>query len=271
MPATNIYLHKYDRDTFLRQNVGPFGLPIHSWWTFEVRPGVSTSAAKGIAWDGSCVWVSTTSHNASGTPSGLLRLDPSRTAGIGHPPTATVLTSIPLGDDLVDICWNGKGFFGIVYDSSIPYRYLIEIDTAGKVLRTLVNPLPLTARSLAYTDRGIYVSHMIGANVYVNLYDADTGSLINVGNRIFISKSALTPPVTATGLTWDGKDLISKMVDDETAIASLTDIELVDVQPWRFLFVNSNYIRVGGAGFAFERASLAWDGAYIWSLSASLA
>ena len=261
MGNTTLYLHKRDPVSKQRIPTLPFGLNARVQYIYQIRVGVSTTPNWGITWDGAKLWVSTAGEIASGTAPRLVAIDPTED-GFSNVPQYFITTDLQTDNTIKDIVWNGNGFYATVEKGGFfPTYRLVELDPSGIRVRTLHSSLLPTEAGIAWDGAFIYTSHSTaGLGIRIRVYDPVTGNRMAEYTTISGSSSG-----QGGGLVWDGAFLHSK----STVIPGTLDYIVYDIQPQGSSLTP---VSVRSAADAFpatsnERGTLAWDGAFIWSLA----
>lgn len=258
MAQTNVYIHKRDGVSLGRMQRTAAS---QSWsmYTFQLRAGVSTTAALGITWDGRHLWVCTEGEAASATRPGLLQLDPYRSGAGLSPQKMIQCPGLPTNYDIRDIVWNGRGFYAIVIGSGGVY-WLVELSVDGELLRTINTGLQSTSRGIAWGGGStIYVTWYFFGSAVIAEYDLISGNLM----RNYFMFLPNGPSSLGPGIVHNGTYLATKVV--RTPI----DFSLVDLaMSFPAGGVQAMYTDTSAnPGAGTEQQTLAWDGAFYWTIA----
>ena len=260
MPITSLYTHKRDRETLARMAVMPFGFDAHTHYQYTLD-AVAPLGTNGITWDGANLWVCTDGNIPRGLSPRLVQLDPSRT-GFANAPTQVVVTNLPAGYHLRDIAWHGAGFYGIVDADGLAY-WLVDLDPTGSVNRVISTALLSSAQGIAWDGSSIYVTIAFTVVAFLQEWDPQTGLAMKVTS---IQVGPSPPGTLGPGLLWDGAYFHTKV----KGVPILGQIEYQVNWPDPGGGVLQRVHVGGGSGspsLAAEKLTLAWDGAFMWSIA----
>ena len=259
MPQTQLYLHKRDRESLNRKSMLS-GAKAHAHYQL-VLDSVARLGSNGITWDGKNLWVCTDGNIARGLSPRLVQICPGRT-GFANQPTRVLVTNLPAGSHLRDIVWHGAGFYGIVDNDGSSY-WLVDLDPTGSVNRILSTALLSSAQGIAWDGAFIYVTLAFTTIAFLQEWDPQTG----LAMKITTLQLGPSPPGTlGPGLLWDGAYFHTKV----KGVPILGQIEYQVNWP----DLGGGVLQVvhvgGGSGFPSlmaEKLTLAWDGAFMWSIA----
>lgn len=260
MPTTTLYVHKRDRDTLLRMPMVAAGLPLHSQFTYTLD-AVAPLHSNGVTWDGANLWVCSDGDAARGRSPFLIQLDPSLT-GTGHVPTQTFQTGLPVGAILRDIVWHGAGFYGVAKVGAS--YWLVDLDTTGRLNRTLATNLLAFAHGITWDGAFIYVTVGLGASAFLQEWDPIAGVAMKVTT---IQLGGTAPGLLGPGVLWDGAYFHTKVRG--SIFTGKIDYQVNWPDPGGAVLqaVRTDTSGVASPSQAAEQLTLAWDGAFMWTIA----
>ena len=260
MPTTTLYVHKRDRDTLLRMPMVAAGFPLHSQFTYTLD-AVAALHSRGITWDGANLWVCSDGDVARGRPPFLIQLDPSLT-GTGHVPTQTFQTSLPVGAILRDIAWHGAGFYGTAEVGGS--YWLVDIDPTGRVSRVLSTALLSSANGIAWDGAFIYVTLAFTTVAFLQEWDPIAGVAMK---STTLQLGATAPGTTGPGILWDGAYFHTKVRG--SIFTGRLDYQVNWPDPGGAVLqaVRTDTSGLASPSQAAEQLTLAWDGAFMWTIA----
>ena len=258
MPLTSLYTHKRDRESLNRMPVMPFGVNAHTQYQYTLD-AVASLGTNGITWDGANLWACTDGDTARGLSPRLVQLDPSL-SGFANAPTQIVVTNLPAGYHLRDIAWHGAGFYGIVDTDGGAY-WLVDLDPTGSINRVLSTVLLSSAQGIAWDGASIYVTLAFTTVAFLQEWDPQTGLAMKI---TLLQLGPTAPGTLGPGLLWDGAYFHTKVIG--TPLTGRIEYQVNWPDPGGGV-LQAVHLHAAAPAFTTEKLTLAWDGAFMWSIA----
>lgn len=227
--------------------------------TFTINYGPSARQRweiRGVTFDGTYLWFSTTFQSIVPTTSPrLLQVDPQKGTLVN-----VVQTTVPNTQNLLDIAWNGDGFYGLTAETPNPFAqgHVHLIDITGQIrVPDLVAGLPNDVRGIC-TD---------GYYFYITYLQTSPTSITRIakyeprGNRVFDTAGFTVGTGQASGIVHDGYFLLEK----PDPVLNFT--RLYYTIPPKLVTATKLYNL--GADNSSEQAPCAFDGYYVWEFDST--